>query len=71
MEELGIFAIGAVVGAVLGPKLRSALLAVTTAGYRVTDTVTERTSGQWKAVETFFAEARDKARTPRPARATA
>ena len=71
MEELGIFAIGAVVGAVLGPRLRPALLAVTTAGYRVADTVTEQTSGQWKAVEAFFAEARDKARAPRRTTATA
>ena len=71
MEELAYLAIEAVAGAVLGPRFRSGLLAAMTAGCRAADVVTAQTSERWKGVEAFFAEAREEARKPRSAPATA
>jgi hypothetical protein len=58
MEELGYLVIGAVAGAVLGPRTRPLLLGAATAGYKIADAVSARTSEQRKGVEAFFAEQR-------------
>jgi hypothetical protein len=72
MEELAYLAIGAVAGAVLGPRLRSVLLEAMTGGYKVVDKVSAQTAEGRKSMSEFFAEARGKARkSGRPASAKA
>ncbi len=76
MEELVYLVIGSLAGAVVAPKIRPALLAMATAGYKLADAVTSKTAeqrksaegffaGQRKTWEEFFAEAKARARAAR------
>ena len=72
MEEILYLAFGAVAGAVISPKIRPVLLGITTAGYKVADSVAAVTAEQRKAIgghlaewrkewDGFLAEARERA----------
>ncbi len=72
MEEILYLALGTVAGAIITPRIRPALLGITTVGYKVADAVAATTSEQRKALggafagwrkewDGFFAEARERA----------